>query len=133
MIMLSWIIRVAIFGLAAFVVYNLAPVVMAEWQSRDGCPKLGPVPACYLVSAAYAAIGISALLEPRRLTWLFLLGWLPVLLLAATGTTLELFGRTTCPATAAGTPMCYYSLTVALILLPAFFFARSTLRRVEHT
>ena len=133
MIMLSWIIRVAIFGLAAFVVYSLAPVVMAEWQSQDGCLKLGPVPACYLVSAAYAAIGISALLEPRRLTWLFLLGWLPVFLLAATGTTLELFGRTTCPATAAGTPMCYYSLTVALILLPPFFFARSTLRRVEHT
>lgn len=128
MIALSWMIRIAIFGLAAFVIYNLAPVVMAELQSGDGCPKLGPVPACYLVSAAYAAIGISALLDPRRLTWLFLTGWLPVFLLAATGTTLELFGRTTCPATATGTPMCYYSLAAALLLLPAFFFARSVSR-----
>ena len=131
MIALSWVIRLAIFGLAAFVIYKLAPVVMAEWQTQDRCPKLGPVPACYLVSAAYAAIGISALLEPRRLTWLFLIGWLPVFLLAATGTTLELFGRPTCPATTDGTPMCYYSLAVALILLPAFFFARSNVARIE--
>lgn len=128
---LSWIARVAIFGLAIVVIYGLVPIVVAEWQGYDACPKVGPIPACYLVSVAYAAIGISALVEPRLLTWLFLAGWLPVFLLAASGTTLELFGRKTCPETAAGTPICYYSLTIALILLPVFFFARSTVRRSE--
>jgi len=65
------------------------------------------------------------LLDPHRLTWLFLADWLPVFLLAVTGTTLELFGRTTCPATAAGTPMCYYSLLVSVLLLPSFLVSRS--------
>jgi hypothetical protein len=133
MILLSWIARVAIFGTAILVLYSLAPVVVAEWQGQNACPKIGPIPACYLISVAYAAIGVSALVQPRRLTWLFLAGWLPVFLLAASGTTLELFGRDACPVTAAGTPMCYYSLTVALILLPAFLFARSNVRRSEPT
>jgi len=83
------------------------------------------LPACYLVAVAYAAMAIAALVAPRRLTWMFLLGWLPVFALAAMGSTLELSGRPTCPVSSSGTPMCYYSLALAATLLPLFFFART--------
>jgi len=103
----------------------LAPVIASEWQGLDGCPNLGPLPACYLVAVAYAAMAIAALVAPRQLTWMFLLGWLPVFALAAMGSTLELSGRPTCPVSSSGTPMCYYSLALAATLLPLFFFART--------
>lgn len=130
---LSWITRGAIFAIAASVIYSLWPVILMQWSNGNGCPKLGPVPACYLVGVAYAAIGSAALFAPYRLTWVFLAGWTPVFVLAATGSILELSGRTTCPASATGVPLCYYSLALAVVLIPAFLFARhhSAPRHIE--
>ncbi len=121
----GWVARAAIAVASLFVLFGLAPVIASEWQGLGGCPDLGPLPACYLVAAAYAAMAIAALAAPRRLTWVFLLGWLPVFALAATGSALELSGRLTCPASSSGTPMCYYSLALAAALLPTFLFART--------
>ncbi len=115
--------RASIVLVAAWVIYSLFPVAVIEWQSGDGCPELGPVPACYVVLVAYAAMGLAAFLNPVRTTWLFLSGWLPVFALAASGSALEVFGQPTCPATSGGTPMCYYSLLVSALLLPAFLLS----------
>lgn len=128
---LSWITRGAIFAIAAGVIYSLWPVIQMQWSNGNGCPKLGPVPACYLVGIAYAAMGVAALFAPYRLTWMFLAGWTPVFVLAATGSILELSGRTTCPVSASGVALCYYSLTLALALIPAFLFARRCSSRVS--
>ena len=124
MTFLAWGIRIAISIVAIIVLYGLAPVITNEWRGLDACPKLGPLPACYLVAVCYFAIGVASLAAPRRLTWLFAMGWLPVFGLAFSGTSLEIFGRPTCPATSAGVPMCYFSLAIALVLLVAFLFVR---------
>lgn len=124
---LPWLGRVVILGIAAMALYRLFPVILAEWQGTQPCPAVGPIPACYVVGVGYAAMGVAALVGLTRVGWLFLIGWLPVFLLALSGTTLELAGRPTCPLTPSGTPMCYFSLAIAgLILLPAFFVARRT-------
>lgn len=128
---LSWITRVAIFAIAAGVIYSLWPVIQVQWDNGNGCPKLGPVPACYLVGLAYTAMGVAALFAPHRFAWIFFTGWTPVFVLAATGSTLELSGQTTCPVSASGVPLCYYSLTLAVALIPAFLFARRYSNRVS--
>ena len=102
------------------VLYRLSPVVADKWQGLDSCPDIGPLPACYLVGLCYAAMALAALAAPRRLFWLFIAGWVPVFLLALGGTTLELSGRPTCPPSPTGLPMCYFSLAIACLLLPAF-------------
>lgn len=113
-------LRLAIVIVAGFVLYRLAPVIAHEWQGQDACPDLGALPACYLVGLGYAAMGIAALVAPSRLSGLFLAGRIPVFLLAATGSMRELFGRPTCPLSPVGVPMCYLSLSLACLLLPAF-------------
>ena len=133
MTLVPYFLRSVIFFVAIWVIASLIPVVVRQWYMGDGCPALGAVPACYVVLAAYAAIGLAVVLEPRRTLWLFMIGWLPVFLLAASGSTLEVFGRPTCPATSGGTPMCYYSLLVSALLLPGFLIARNYLRAEEKS
>ena len=121
---LGWALRLGIAAVAGFVLKGLAPVILDEWQGLDACPNVGPVPACYIVGLCYVAMAVAALYAPRRLTVLFLLGWVPVFSLALTGSTMEILGHPTCPESPTGTPMCFYSLAVASLLLPAFWIAR---------
>ena len=122
---LPWLARLVILGVAAMALYRLLPVVLSQWQGTKPCPAAGPIPACYIVGLGYAVMGIAALVGPARAGWLFLTGWLPVFLLALSGTALELAGQPTCPLTPSGTPLCYYSLAITgLILLPAFLITR---------
>jgi len=88
----------ALLAIACLVVMSgIVPISITHFHTGDVCPKLGPIPACYLVSVAYAAMAIAAMVWWRDLKWLFFIGAAPVILLAATGTTLELSGRPTCP------------------------------------
>ena len=125
---LSWVMRLGIVVVGGLVLTSLAPVILNDWQGLDACPRLGPIPACYVVGLSYGAMAIAALFAPRRLTALFLLGWAPVFVIALTGSTMEILGHPTCPVSPAGTPMCYYSLVVASLLLPAFWVVRRLLR-----
>ena len=84
---------------------------------------LGPLPACYLVSVCYAAMGLAAVLWNKRLNGLFFAGAAPVILLALTGTSLELSGRPTCPRSEIGLPLCYLSLIAGIMMLVVFLFA----------
>ena len=121
---LGWALRLGIAAVTVLVLYGLAPVILNEWWGLDACPKLGTLPACYIAGLGYVAMAIAVLFAPRRLTALFLLGWAPVFALALTGSTMEILGHPTCPASPTGTPMCFYSLAVAALLLPAFWVGR---------
>ncbi len=121
---LGWALRLGIAVVAGSVLAGIAPVIIDEWRGLNACPKLGPVPACYVVGFSYSAMAIAALLAPRRLTGLFLAGWVPVFALALAGSTMEILGRPTCPPSSTGTPLCFYSLAVASLLLPAFWGSR---------
>jgi len=125
---LSWVLRIGIGAVAAWVLAGLTPLVLDELNGIDACPMLGPVPACYLVWLGYVAMAAAVIYSPRRLTVLFLLGWTPVFLLALSGSTMEILGHNTCPTSPAGIPLCYFSLTVATLLLPVFFLSRNLQR-----
>jgi len=124
----SWASRIAIALAAVYVLVQLAPVIHAEWKDGNGCPNIGLIPACYLVALCYSLMGIAALLHPIRLQLMFWIGWAPVFLLAAAGSTLELSGTPTCPVAADGTPMCFYSLALAITLAVLFFITCRVIR-----
>ena len=109
---------------AAYVLLQLAPVIQTEWRGQDGCPEVGPIPACYLVAVCYALMAFAALINPRKLRIAFVIGWAPVFALALAGSVLELMGHDTCPDAPNGVPMCFYSLALATALVPLFWLAR---------
>lgn len=110
--------------ISLFVLFRLVPVIQSEWLGQDGCPNIGPLPACYLVAVCYALMGFAALVNPRKLTIAFAIGWVPVFLLALSGSVLEVMGNDTCPHAPDGTPLCFYSLALATLLVPLFWLAR---------
>jgi len=115
-------LRIGLAGTSIYVLSVIVRVSIAQWQTGNACPMIGPIPlpACYVVSVSYAAMGIASLLWTKPLQWLFFAGATPVILLALAGTYLELKGSATCPASSAGTPMCYYSLAIGLSMLIVF-------------
>ncbi len=104
----------ALVGLAGVI-----PVSYSELVSDSACPHLGPIPACHIVSVAYAAIFLCTIHSRIWTAQFFLAGWLPVFLLAFAGTALEWMGHGTCPKTSSEIPKCYFSLGLAsAIILP---------------
>jgi len=97
---------------------GVIPVSLAEISTGGACPYLGPIPACHVVSLAYATTLVVVLHPGFWNLWVFLAAWAPIFLFAATGSVLELLGNDTCPKTAGGIPKCYFSfaLSVALVL-----------------
>lgn len=101
----------------------LADVLPLAYQTATGaktCPALAGIRACYIVAAGYGFIFMSQIVPRRGSTLLFYCGWVPVFLLAATGTSLELTLGDACPTSPKGWPMCYSSLMLSLLLCAAF-------------
>ena len=121
--MMAKFICLIIAAICIFALYKLVGVISQHMQGY-ACPMLGPVPACYLVFLGYAAMLFAVAFNPFRTLWLFLAGWAPVFFLAMSGTALELFSKPTCPRTESGTPMCFFSLGVASLLIVIFIIAR---------
>lgn len=119
------IIRIALILLTAFGLFEGARLSGAHMMNGEVCPKLGPLPACYVVTAGYFLMFVAALV-----TWLprprlvFYLGWVPVFLLVVLGVSLELIKGDTCPAGAYDIPKCYYALAIAILCWGLFLFYR---------
>jgi hypothetical protein len=71
------------------------------------------LPICYVVSVGYSLIFVAAIVRNSRI---FLLGWIPVILLAAIGSLMELNGIVTCPRSGNAIPMCYFSALLAVLI-----------------
>lgn len=123
------LLRVGLAGFSIYVLSGIIPISITHFHTGDACPVIGPIPACYMVSACYAAMGVASLLWTKPLKWLFFAGATPVILLALVGTSLELMGRPTCPVSETGTPLCFYSLAVGLSMLILFLVALNVERR----
>jgi len=119
---ISHILRLGLTGISLYVLSGIVPVSLSHWQTGNACPNLGPIPACYVVSVCYAAMGIAALLWNKPLNWLFFAGSTPVILLALVGSVLELTGYPTCPRLDSGFPLCYLSLFVGIMMLVGFLY-----------
>jgi hypothetical protein len=121
---LSLLLRLIVFSLASMGLLGVSRIVWAQIVHANGCPSLGPIPACYLVMLGYLLILISTLISEKWRFTLFSLGWLPLFGLAATGTVLEIMGREVCPKAQFGLPACYFSLAILLIMASAFHLER---------
>jgi hypothetical protein len=117
------LLRVSLAAFSIYVLSGIVPISITHMHTGDACPLIGPIPACYIVSICYAAMGIASLLWAKPLNWLFFAGSAPVILLALAGTSMELMGRPTCPVSDAGTPLCFYSLAVGISMLTIFLVA----------
>ena len=124
MIWLARALRVALIGACLYVLSGIIPISIEQFRTGDACPSIGPIPACYIVSVAYSAMLVASAIWWRPTLWLFLLGAVPVIALAVTGTSLELSGVPTCPRSAEGMPLCYASLAVGVSLLLVFLLVR---------
>lgn len=108
--------RALLFGLALAGTIGVLPIVQKQVTGVAACPALGPIPACYLVLLGYVLIAVSALPGPRYRFRTFAVGWIPLFLLAISGSGLEFFIRDTCPRTSDGVPTCYLSLGLLCLL-----------------
>ena len=119
-----FIVRAAILAVCCYTLYRLFPIVLSQLKGNSACPMLGFVPACYIVFAGYLSIALSVTMNPRKTAWLFYSGWVPVFLFALTGTSLEIMGKPTCPATSSGIPLCYFSLAISIALVIGYLYTR---------
>ncbi|MEO9652268.1 MAG: hypothetical protein ABJ360_19325 [Roseobacter sp.] len=134
MIWVSRLLRAGIVLTCLVVLSGIVPISLTHFRTGNACPNLGPIPACYLVSICYAAMTLAALVWWRSLTWLFIAGAAPVILLASLGTTLELIGTPTCPLSDDGVPLCYISLAIGVSMFLTFWiviFIEKRLRLVR--
>lgn len=120
MLISSRLLRIGLAGFALVVLSRIVPISIDEFMTGSACPKILGFPACYLVSACYALMAIAAIFWNKQFTRLFFIGVTPVILLALTGTSLELLGRPTCPRSETGWPLCYSSLMAGLMMLAVF-------------
>ncbi len=115
--------RVALTAFALFVLSSIVPISVHHWHTGNACPMLGPIPACYVVSLCYAAMALASIWWQKRWHAAFYFGATPVILLALSGTLLELSGRPTCPDSESGVPLCFYSLAAGLAMLTLYLTA----------
>jgi hypothetical protein len=116
-------VRVLLLGLIAVGLYGALSVSYKTVTGTSPCPDVAGIPACFVVLAGYSFMLAASLLQPaKRYKILFLVGWLPVFLLAATGTVFELFNGNTCPKSSAGLALCYVSLALSLIVALLYVF-----------
>ncbi len=117
------IARWLLVGISAIGVLGVAQISYSQFAGLSQCPQLGMIPACYIVLACYTLILIAAVCRRAMPSWVFWIGWLGVFAMAISGTVLELAGTQTCPRTASGTPTCYFSLAIAILLALLFIIS----------
>ncbi len=125
--------RVLVAVLATVGLVGVLPVSLAELQTGKGCPHLGLIPACHVVSVAYGLILVSVIQNRFWKYGLFFWGWVPVFFLAVFGSGLELLGQDACPKTESGWPKCFSSLILASVIflpLPINWFTKKSKKTI---
>ena len=104
-------------------VIGVLPIVYEQIQNVP-CPKIGSVPACYVVLVAYVLILAATFMGKHWRAYVFVPAWLVVFSIAALATGLELFIPNTCPTSKLGIPSCFLSLAMTLMLVTAYVVER---------
>ncbi len=110
-----------LFSLIGLGVWSAAKLVHVEFTEGDGCPHLGPVPACLIALISYFAMLIGCVLGLGKpglaYSWkIFHSGAAGAGLLAFAGSVFELIKGNTCPVGPFGIPMCFVSLAMSIAI-----------------
>jgi len=108
--------RTAIVLLASIGVLGVGRISFIHWTGEVSCPMLGSLPACYIILIGYSLIVVSMYPRLQKASVLFLIGWIPVVILALTGVVGELTDVLQCPHLKNGIPQCYLSAALALFI-----------------
>ena len=107
-----------IIAILLFSIYGSGQLSLYDWKKKNVCPKILGIPACYIVFTLFGiglffhSISIS---NYDSIIYVIAIGF--IFLIASIGTITELRGIEICPRTKKGTPMCYFSLALASILI----------------
>ena len=77
---------------------------------------ISSLPACYVILIAYSLIVLSMYPRLQKALLVFLLGWVPVTILALTGVFGELTGMLQCPHLENRIPQCFISAAFAFTI-----------------
>ena len=113
-------IRLALYGLVAFGVWNAGRLSYNHYLAGEACPILKGVPACYIAFAGYLMMASSLLATSVRpglnVTALFWAGLLVAGGLAFIGAGFEFVQGDICPQAFGWVPMCYVSLAFSVFI-----------------
>ncbi len=116
--MFLWLLFLLSVGL-----YGAVSVSYETWSGQALCPLTFGIRACYIVTLGYAGMLFFSLFEWRyhKASLGFAGAWLPIFLFALVGSVLEWQNGSTCPKSEGQIPLCYYSLTLAVMVGLLFF------------
>ena len=110
------LLRTIIILLASIGVLGVGRISVIHWTGEASCPMIGSLPACYIIFVAYSLIVLSMYPRLRKALQVFLIGWVPVIILALAGVVGELTDTLQCPQLENGIPQCFISAAFALTI-----------------
>jgi hypothetical protein len=114
---ISKVIKIVLLALLSIGLYGALSVSYLTVSGIAPCPSVVYIPACYVVTVGYFLMLVATLFHQKYTAkWLFIIGWAPVILLALVGSMLELNQGNVCPKSSTGIPLCYVSLSFALVV-----------------
>ncbi|MCL5128145.1 hypothetical protein [Algibacter sp. L4_22] len=118
--MLKRIAYYAILGILIIGVYGAGGLVVEEFKTGEGCPKIMGIPMCLVILFCFLVPLIVHLLKKKNVLYFLFTGLAGSIALMAS--VMQFLGYAECPKTASGTPMCYYSLLLfsSLIVLKIY-------------
>ena len=109
------IINYSIYGIFIFGILGAGNLAYYEFLQAGTCPKLGFVPACYVI---FSCLVIPFIVHVfNKLTIVYYLFTGIALVIATYATIGQLLGYVQCPKTDNGFPMCYVSFAIFFSLV----------------
>jgi len=106
--MLKRITYYVILGILIIGVYGAGGLVVEEFKTGEGCPKIMGIPMCLVILICFLVPLIVHLLKKKNVLYFLFTGLAGSIALIAS--IMQFLGYAECPKTSLGTPMCYYSL-----------------------
>ena len=115
------LLRTALVLLSAVGIWGVGHIVFVHVTGVKPCPTIFTLPAWYVVLLGYSGMLLAQWGKFGSSTYphkvLFVISWLPVMLVATLGVFGELTGQWRCPVTETGIPKCYISFALAVTLI----------------
>jgi len=109
------ILNITIYIIFIFGIYGAGSLVLTEFLHNDSCPKIGIIPACYIIFLCLIVPFIAQILNKGKVIYF---AFITIALTIATyGSVGQLLGLVQCPKTVSGVPMCYISFILFFELL----------------
>ena len=90
-------------------------LVIEEMQTGSGCPKIGMLPACYIILFCFLVPLVAHLKKKWNMLYFRFTGL--AFLIAIMASVMQYLGPSECPKTDGGIPMCYLSLVIFSLLI----------------